>query len=112
METINLQLSIALLYYSEKWGKLKDDFGEDNLPDHWHVYLAPIDGEDIPVLTYNGEIIFKDKDIIQPVLPEYKVYFKDGKPHQFPEPIKELILCTATENYKEEIDNDNIRTTN
>lgn len=97
METTRLQLSISLLYYSVKWGKSKDDFGEDSLPKHWHVYLAPIDGEDIPVLTYKGEVVFKDNDIIHPVLPDYKVYFKDNKPYLFPEPIKELILCTATE---------------
>lgn len=73
-----------------------DDFGENNLPNHCHVYLAPIDGKDIPVLTYNGEILFKDKDIIYPVLPDYLGYFKDNRLYQFPESIKELILATAT----------------
>lgn len=86
-----------MLYDSVKWGKSKDDFGEDSLPKHWHVYLAPIDGEDIPVLTYKGEVVFKDNDIIHPVLPDYLVYFKNGIRYSFPKEIKELILCTATE---------------
>lgn len=97
VETTRLQLSIALLYYSVKYGKLVDDFDEGSLPDHWHIYLAPIDGKDIPVLTYKGEILFKDKDIIHPVLPDYLGYFKNGKYSPFPKEIKELILCTATE---------------
>ena len=96
VETTRLQLSVAALYNSMKSGKLMDDFGENNLPNHCHVYLAPIDGKDIPVLTYNGEILFKDKDIIYPVLPDYLGYFKDNRLYQFPESIKELILATAT----------------
>lgn len=85
-----------MLYNSVKSGKLKDDFDEDGLPTHWHVYLAPIDGKDVPVLTYKGKIYFKDKEIIQMILPDYSVYFKNEKFHTLAEPIKELVLSTAT----------------
>lgn len=96
METRRLQLNIRLLYSSLKSDKLKDDFGEDNLPDHWYVYLVPIDGNDVQVLTYNGDVIFKDKDIIYPILPGYVTYLKNDKLYPFPESIKEIVLATAT----------------
>lgn len=96
MKTTILQLNINMLYNSIKYDKLKDDFDEENLPTQWQVYLAPINKQDVPVLTYNGDILFKDKDIIHVVSPDYSFYIKNDKLIPIPKPIKEILLATAT----------------
>lgn len=96
MKITTLQLNINMLYNSVKYGKLKDDFDEESLPTHWQVYLAPINGKDVPVLTYDGDIFFKDKDIIHTVLPNCSFFIKDDTFRPIPKPIKEILLATAT----------------